>query len=94
MPRIEVRVLGPPQILVDDVAKAVAGRQLSLALRLAIAERRPVAPKRLMSDVWPGDSASEGAFRVALTRLRAHLGNGVIERHPNGYALTAQAMVD
>jgi DNA-binding SARP family transcriptional activator len=94
MPRIDVRVLGPPHILVDGVAKPVSGRQLLLALRLAVADRRPVAAKRLLSDVWPGDAGSEGAFRVALTRLRAHLGEGAIERHANGYALTAQATVD
>ena len=90
---IEVAVLGRPQVRVDGEVVALRGRPLLLALRLALAGRVPVASGALL-DVWPDDSGTDGALRVALTRLRAAVGGDVVRRVGHGYVLEPTADVD
>jgi DNA-binding SARP family transcriptional activator len=91
---IEVRVLGRPQVTVDGVIAPITGRQLLLAARLALAHPVPVPRHRLLADVWPDHTASDGAVRVALTRLRGALGAEVICRVDNGYRFSSPTAVD
>jgi len=91
---IEVRVLGRPQVTVDGVVAPITGRQLLLAARLALAHPVPVPRHRLLADVWPDHTATDGAVRVALTRLRGALGADVICRIDNGYQFSSPTAVD
>lgn len=92
--RVEVCVLGRPHVVVDDMVSPIVGRQLLLTLRLAVAEHVPISLGRLVDDVWPGDAGSEGAARVALTRLRTALGPDIVVRAQSGYALASEVGVD
>jgi DNA-binding SARP family transcriptional activator len=91
---IEVRVLGQPQVVVNGAVAPLTGRQLLLATRLALAHPIAVARHRLLADVWPDETASDGAVRVALTRLRGALGADVVCRQNGGYILSSRARVD
>ena len=63
-------------------------------LRLAVAERVPIPLARLVDDVWPDGTGTEGAARVGLTRLRNVLGHDAIVRAPTGYSLAAEVGSD
>ncbi|MEO6653223.1 MAG: BTAD domain-containing putative transcriptional regulator [Ilumatobacteraceae bacterium] len=93
MARIDVAVLGPPNVSVDGVPVPLSGRQLALAVRLAIAGQTPVPIHRL-ADVWPESNASDGAIRVALTRLRQAIGPNSVVRIEHGYVLSPSAHLD
>jgi DNA-binding SARP family transcriptional activator len=93
-PRIDVRVLGRPHVLVDNAVAPIIGRQLTLTLRLAFADRVSVTLGRLVEDVWTGGAGTEGAARVALTRLRSALGSGAVVLAQNGYALAPDVGID
>lgn len=93
MAEVEVRVLGRPLVSVGGVVAPLTGRQLLLAARLALAHPVPVPRSRLLTDVWPDERASDGAVRVALTRLRSALGD-VVCRVGSGYTLSAPPVVD
>ncbi len=92
--RIDVRMLGRPHVVVDDVVAPIVGRQLLLALRLAVAERVPISLGRLVDDVWPDGAGTEGAARVGLTRLRNVLGHDAIVHAQRGYTLATEVGVD
>jgi DNA-binding SARP family transcriptional activator len=89
-----VRVLGRPRVTVDGCVAPLTGRQLLLAARLALAHPNPVPRHRMLAHVWPDGSASDGAVRVALTRLRSALGDGVISRDDRGYRFSSLMTVD
>ncbi len=93
MARIEAEVLGRPHLVVDGVTAPLGGRQLALALRLAMARHTPVPQRRLL-EVWPDDTGTDGALRVALTRIRHVLGPNTVVRVDGGYALSPVAHVD
>ena len=92
--RIDVRMLGRPHVVVDDAVAPIVGRQLLLTLRLAVAERVPISLGRLVDDVWPDGTGTEGAARVGLTRLRNVLGHDAIVRAQSGYTLAPEVGVD
>ena len=79
---------------VDGIVAPLTGRQLLLAARLAMAHPVPVPRHRMLADVWPDETATDGAVRVALTRLRAALGADVVCRVENGYTLSSPTSVD
>jgi DNA-binding SARP family transcriptional activator len=91
---IEVRVLGRPQVAVDGNVVPLVGRSLLLATRLAMAYPLPLARHRMLADVWPDETGTDGAVRVALTRLRAALGVDAVGRRDGGYRLTSPVRVD
>ena len=93
MAAIEVAVLGRPRICVDGREVPLHGGQLLLALRLALAGRVPVTPNALL-ETWPDDSGTDGALRVALSRLRARLGDDVVRRVGHGYVLGPAVHLD
>ncbi|MGH9135078.1 MAG: AfsR/SARP family transcriptional regulator [Ilumatobacteraceae bacterium] len=94
MARIDVSVLGRPHVVVDGVSVPLGGRQLLLAVRLAVAHPVAVSTHRLLDDVWPPGAASPGAVRVALTRLRGALGPHAVMRIEGNYALSPGTRVD
>ena len=49
---------------------------------------------RLVDDVWPDGTGTEGAARVGLTRLRNVLGHDAIVRAQSGYTLAPEVGVD
>jgi DNA-binding SARP family transcriptional activator len=91
---IEVRVLGRPQVAVDGSVVPLVGRPLLLATRLAMSYPLPLPRHRMLADVWPDETGTDGAVRVALTRLRAALGGEAVCRQNGGYTLAAPATVD
>ena len=72
----------------------LVGRPLLLATRLAMSYPLPLPRHRMLADVWPDDTGSDGAVRVALTRLRAALGGDAVCRENGGYTLASPAQVD
>ncbi len=93
MTRLEVAVLGDPVVRLDGEVVALQGRQLVIVLRLALAGRVPVSRSSLL-DSWPDGSGTDGALRVALTRVRAVLGSDLVRRVGHGYMLDPAAEVD
>ena len=93
-PRVDVRVLGRPHVVVDDAIAPVVGRQLILTLRLALADHAALTLGRLVEDVWTGGAGTEGAARVALTRLRNALGHDAVvhARTGTGWRRTSASM--
>jgi DNA-binding SARP family transcriptional activator len=83
---IDVGVLGRPTVRVDGSGVDLSELQLALVVRLAI-EGRPVSKDRLLHDIWPGDTGTDGALRVLLTRVRRLLPSGTIHRSSSGYTL-------
>ncbi len=83
----DVRVLGPPRLLIDDERRPLSGRPLLLVARLALAGNAPVSPARLGEDLWPAGDGSDGAVRVSLTRVRKALGEDMVVRRGGGYVL-------
>src|SRR5690349_18304210 len=73
---IEMRVLGPVEVLLDGEPIAVRGNQpLAVLAILAAARGRPVAADRLIDDLW-GDLPPAGAAAVLqshVSRLRRAL---------------------
>ncbi|HWM20411.1 MAG TPA: AfsR/SARP family transcriptional regulator [Ilumatobacteraceae bacterium] len=92
--RIDVRVLGRPHVRVGGSLAPITGRQMLLMLRLVVADHVSLSLGRLVDDVWPEGSGTDGAARVALTRLRTVLGHDAISRFQHGYALAPDVDVD
>lgn len=93
MTRVDVEVLGQPSLAVDGITLPLSGRQLAVALRLALARQRPVSAARLLT-AWPGDTGTDGALRVTLTRLRPMLAPAQITRLDSGYLITPAPDID
>jgi len=92
-PRMEVRVLGAAEVVVDDGPVALAGakpRLLLAALALRVGET--VSADRLIEELW-GESPPETALNTLqgyVSGLRKALGAEVIERRTGGYALAVE----
>ncbi|MGK2948517.1 MAG: BTAD domain-containing putative transcriptional regulator [Acidimicrobiales bacterium] len=89
---IAVHVLGPLAVAHDGRAVALTGARLpGLLVRLLVARGRPVSAWELRDDVWPG-ATSDSTLRVAVTRLRAVLGDDgahpqVLRHIGDGYSI-------
>ncbi|MET0911506.1 MAG: AfsR/SARP family transcriptional regulator, partial [Ilumatobacteraceae bacterium] len=93
MTAVECRVLGHPQLLVEGMVLPLSGRQLALACRLALTAHVPMPSHRLRT-TWQHDEATDGALRVALSRLRSAVAPVSIARIDHGYVLAPTAHVD
>lgn len=93
MARLAVEVLGRPAVAVDGIVLPLSPRQLAVVVRLAIARHRATPSSRLLA-AWPDGSGSDGALRVALTRLRPMLAPVHLERVDGGYVLHPAAAID
>lgn len=56
------------------------GRPLMLLARLALSLPAPVPMRRLVEDLWPDGSGTDGALRVNLTRVRKAIGEEHVVR--------------
>ena len=92
VPPLEIRLLGPFEVLVGGRPANVSGakRQCLLAL-LALHCGRVVGVDSLVDAVWGDDlpAAPRNAVQHHVTRLRAALDQETIVASPDGYALTA-----
>lgn len=72
-PRLDIRLLGPPEVLVDGVPLVVDTRKAVAILALLGAEGRAFARDELAAMLWPDadEPAAHGALRRTLSTLRA-----------------------
>ena len=79
-PRLDIRLFGPPQVLVDGAPLVVDTRKAVAILVLLAAERRAFARDELAALLWPDAAASAagGALRRTLSTLRAAAGNDTV----------------
>ncbi len=72
---LDIRVLGPLEVMADGHPVAVDTRKALAILALLAVERRPFAREELAAMLWPesDDAAARGALRRTLSVLRAAL---------------------
>ena len=73
---LEIRVLGPLEVLVDEAPIRVDTRKALAIVALLAVEGRPYARDELAAMFWPesDDESARGAFRRTLSVLRSALG--------------------
>lgn len=78
MTRMEIRLLGPPQVIVGDRPLEVDTRKAIAILALLATDRRAYARDELAALLWPEseDVAARGALRRTLSTMRAAIGDG------------------
>lgn len=90
---MEFRILGPLEVVGDLGAISLGGPQQRRVLAALLSDPGYVLTyERLVEVLWPDDDAPINARRSAITyvsRLRAALGDGVIETTDAGYVLDA-----
>src|SRR3990172_4424325 len=76
-PGLEIRVLGPLEVLVDGAPLVVDTRKALAILALLAVEGRPFARDELAALIWPeaDDESARGALRRTLSVLRTSLGD-------------------
>jgi predicted ATPase/DNA-binding SARP family transcriptional activator len=88
---IEVNLLGALEVRVDGRVVAVrSAKQRALLVALALAEGEPVSVDALTDAMWddgepPADPRA--SIQSYVSRLRAEVGDGVVEHGPGGYRL-------
>ena len=86
---VEIRVLGPFELLVDgSVVPVRAAGERALLARLATAPGRIVAADRLIDDLWQGELPADprNALQLRVSKLRKLVG-AVLVTEPFGYRL-------
>jgi DNA-binding SARP family transcriptional activator/tetratricopeptide (TPR) repeat protein len=79
-PRLDIRLLGPPEVLVDGAPLVVDTRKAVAILALLAAEGRAFARDELSALLWPeaDASAAGSALRRTLSTLRAAAGHDTV----------------
>lgn len=79
-PRLDIRLLGPPEVLVDGAPLVVDTRKAVAILALLAAEGRAFGREELAALLWPDadGSAAHGALRRTLSALRAAAGRDTV----------------
>ena len=79
-PRLDIRLLGPPEILVDGVPLVVDTRKAVAILALLGAEGRAFGRDELAALLWPDadQPAAHGALRRTLSTLRSATGGDTV----------------
>jgi DNA-binding SARP family transcriptional activator len=95
--RVEVRLLGPPDVLVDDAVITLGARKERMVLVvLALSAGRAVSEGRLVDALWGEESppSATKTLRVYVSRLRRALVDSAleIESGPAGYVLRGAAV--
>jgi len=77
---LDIRLLGPPQILVDGSPLVVDTRKAIAILILLAADGRPYGRSELAALLWPDadEPAARGALRRTLSSLRSAVGTNVL----------------
>jgi predicted ATPase/DNA-binding SARP family transcriptional activator len=86
--RLEVRILGPLQVLRDGVALEVGPRRhRALLALLLLSVNRVVSADRLIEELWAGRPPAGAAktLRSYVSRLRAAVGDEVVRSRAPGY---------
>ena len=96
---MEIQVLGPVELRDNGTEVPVGGpRQRRLLAALVVNAGKVVSVERLIDAVWAGDEPPDGAARTMRTyvsRLRAAMGDGLIQKRDPGDPLVIDAdMVD
>ena len=96
---MEIQVLGPVEVRDDGAEVALGGpRQRRLLAVLVVNAGKVVSVERLIDVVWAGEEPPDGAaktMRTYVSRLRAALGDGLIQKRDPGYSLVVdQDVVD
>jgi predicted ATPase/DNA-binding SARP family transcriptional activator len=94
--RVEFRVLGPVEALVEDAPVRLGGRRQRWLLALLLVEPgRTVSSDRLIDELWQGrpPGGAEGTLRVYVSRLRSALRGTQLIARPPGYVLDIDAEV-
>ncbi len=87
---MELRILGPLEVLDDDGAPVDVGgsRPRTLLIDLALAQGHAVPADQLLEDVWSGERIpARNNLQVHVSRLRRALGEDRIATRGGGYAL-------
>jgi predicted ATPase/DNA-binding SARP family transcriptional activator/tetratricopeptide (TPR) repeat protein len=93
---MEIRVLGPFEMVGDDGQLMDVGGHLPQALlvALALADGRLVPADQLLDQVWPGEGLGDrNRLQVHISRLRKVLGSDRIVTRAGGYSLELAAGV-
>jgi predicted ATPase/DNA-binding SARP family transcriptional activator len=93
---VEIRVLGPLEVVGDDgqVADIGGPRPRALLVALALAGGHHVLADELFDQVWPGEQAMDrNRLQVHISRLRRTLGGDSISTRAGGYALAIPGAV-
>jgi predicted ATPase/DNA-binding SARP family transcriptional activator len=93
---VEIRILGPLEVVGDDgqVMDVGGPRPRALLIALALAGGHPVSVDQLLDQVWQGERAMDrNRLQVHISRLRRTLGAECISTRAGGYALAVQAGV-
>jgi len=91
---LEVRLLGPIEVMRGGRAAAVGGAKPKMLLAILASEvGRVVSVDRLVASLWPGEAPDTAAHavQVYVSQLRKALGRETIETRPPGYALALDA---
>ncbi len=78
-PRLDIRLLGPPEVAVDGRPLVVDTRKAVAILAVLAADDRAYAREELAALLWPDsdDTSGRGALRRTLSALRAAIGDGL-----------------
>jgi len=93
---VDVRILGPLQIVTDEPRSIDSPKQRSLLSLLALHVGRVVPTYRILEDLWPGDPPASGARALRTlvyelrSTLRRHGGGEVLSTEKGGYALLVE----
>jgi DNA-binding SARP family transcriptional activator len=94
--RLDIRVLGPMEAVVDGRPLEVDTRKALAVLAMLAVEGRPFARDELAAMLWPesDDASARGALRRTLSVLRSGLGAGWLDASRSMVALEPGASVD
>ncbi|MEO3794859.1 BTAD domain-containing putative transcriptional regulator [Nonomuraea sp. B10E15] len=94
---LEIRFLGPWQVLAADGPVQLAGhRRIGVLARLALNPGQAVNAERILSDIWGDSSAATAAkqLHIVISKLRQTLGphtaEEIIHTVPGGYRLALE----
>ena len=88
--RLELRILGPLEVLRDGVALEVGPRRhRALLVLLVLSANRVVSADRLIEELWAGrpPAGAPKTLRSYVSRLRAVVGEDVVRSRAPGYLL-------
>ncbi|MEO6207256.1 MAG: AAA family ATPase, partial [Candidatus Limnocylindrales bacterium] len=79
-PRVEIRLLGAPEVSIDGAPLVVDTRKAVAIIVVLATDRRAYAREELAALMWPdsSDEAARGALRRTLSTLRSALPEGVL----------------
>jgi DNA-binding SARP family transcriptional activator len=90
---LEIRVLGPIEVLRGGNQVSLGRTTLTLLAGLAVAPRRVISVDALIDYIWDAEPPRNprAALHNGVSRLRRILGEGSVETHGWGYRLDADA---